>query len=133
MPSNTAGGWPYPLPAEPTRDGAVNMKALADTSQARLNTVAVWAAYTVAAFDVNGLWYAAAWSAFGMQWDAIPTISASASTGSIGGDANVHVQVYRPHNSANGMVLQGAYVKDGRVFSGNLDVYVIAIGPGRYL
>lgn len=31
MPAETAGHIPYPLPAEPVRDGAVNMKAIAES------------------------------------------------------------------------------------------------------
>ena len=36
MPSNTAHGYPYPLPTEPVRDGAVAIKNLADANQARV-------------------------------------------------------------------------------------------------
>ena len=133
MPSTTPGGWPYPLPTEPVRDGAANITNLANANQMRLASLAVFGQYVIGAFDANGLWYAAAWSAYGMAWDAVPAIVASASTGTTGGDAGVHVQIYRPHNSAAGMVLQAAYVKDGRGFSGNIDLYVIAIGPGRWI
>lgn len=36
MPSATANGYPYPLPTEPVRDGAVAIKNLADAVEARL-------------------------------------------------------------------------------------------------
>jgi hypothetical protein len=35
MPSQTAGGLPYPLPSEPVRDGAVAIKNLADAIEGR--------------------------------------------------------------------------------------------------
>lgn len=35
MPSNTASGYPYPLPTEPVKDGAVAIKNLADAVQLR--------------------------------------------------------------------------------------------------
>lgn len=31
MPSNTSGGFPYPLPSEPVRDGAIRIQGLAET------------------------------------------------------------------------------------------------------
>jgi len=36
MPSQTAQGYPYPLPSEPVRDGAVAIRNLAEAIQARL-------------------------------------------------------------------------------------------------
>jgi hypothetical protein len=35
MPGTTAGGLPYPLPSDPTRNGAADIKALADALQLR--------------------------------------------------------------------------------------------------
>src|SRR4029077_21232150 len=55
MPSATAGGWPYPLPTEPVRDGAVNIQNLANKAQSRLGNQAILALFFSGAFDVNGL------------------------------------------------------------------------------
>jgi hypothetical protein len=131
MPSNTAGGFPYPLATEPTRDGAAAIQALATETDHRLGPQAVVSFYAVGTFDSNGLWYAPAWSTYGVTWTAVPQVVASASTGAVGGDAGVHVQVYRPQSSTNSAVLQANYVKDGRGFVGNIDLYVIAIGTGK--
>jgi hypothetical protein len=55
MPTNTAGKWPYPLPTEPTRDGAINMQALADTADRRLANCGVqYGAVGGGVADANG-------------------------------------------------------------------------------
>lgn len=133
MPSSNSGGWPYPLPTEPVRDGANAIKSLADANSMRLKNMTVWGAYMVGAFDSNSLWYASAWTSYGVQWDSVPAITAVAGQSGVGGDAGVLIWVYRPHNSATGMVLGANYVKDGRGFQGSIDLYVHAIGQGRYI
>lgn len=131
MPSATAGGWPYPLPTEPTRDGAANIKALADDAQSRFGPDATVGMHVVAAFDVNGLWYAPTWASWGITWSQNPVVTAMAGGNGLGGDAGFNIQIYQPHNSAGALVLQGNYVKDGRTINGAIDVYIIAVGYGR--
>lgn len=127
MPSNTAGGWPYPLPTEPVRDGAVAIKALADQANKRLVNLSVFGVRTVAAFDANGLWYAP-WATWGQTWAGIPASMAMAANSNAGLDAGVNLTIYEPHNSATSLVLLARYVKDGRVFQGNIDVHIQAMG-----
>lgn len=127
MPSATAGGWPYPLPTEPTRDGATNMEALAREADKRLGQLAVHGQPTVVAFDANGLWYFN-WSSWGITWLAPPAVAAMVGQTTVGGDAGVNVQIYQPHTNAGTLVLMGNYVKDGRAFNGNIDMYIIATG-----
>jgi hypothetical protein len=130
MPTNTAGGWPYPLPTEPTRDGAVNMQALADQAQKRLAEWSLVPVATVALFNVNGLVYIA-WSDLlpaGQTWATVPTIVAGVGQTTTAGDAGVGVQVYQPHNTVTTLVLQANYLKDGRVFTGNINLFALASG-----
>lgn len=126
MPS-AIGNWPYPLAGEPVRDGQAAIQALATQANKRLGTFSVFAINTVAGFDVNGLWYAN-WSAFSQTWSGLPVAIVTVKQTTIGNDAGVNTQIYHPHNSATTLVVQANYVKDGRNFTGNIDVSIIAIG-----
>jgi len=127
MPSATPGGWPYPTPPEAVREGAANIQALATENEKRLGAYSVIGAPTVCAFDSNGLWYFN-WSTWGITWTGNPAVVAMAGQTTTGNDAGVNIQIYQPHTNAGTLVLQANYTKDGRMFSGNIDVYIMATG-----
>lgn len=131
MPSATAGGWPYPLPTEPVRDGAVNIQNLANKAQSRLGNQAILALFFSGAFDVNGLYYAPTWASQGVTFSATPIVLVTPLQTAIGGDAGINVQIYQPQTNVSAAVFQANYVKDGRNYNGTLGIYVIAIGPGE--
>lgn len=84
--------------------------------------------WNVGNFDSNGLWYAS-WSAMGVTWSSTPAVSAMVSVFSTGGgQVPVHLQTYKPHNSASTLVLQANYVQAGDVFRGAIDLCLIAMG-----
>ena len=131
MPSATAGGWPYPLPTEPVRDGAVNIQSLANKSQSRLGNQAVFAAFFSGSFDVNGLYYAPTWASQGVTFSVTPVVVAMALNTITGADAGVNISIYQPQTSVAAAVFMAHMVKDGRMYNGPLGIYVIAIGPGE--
>lgn len=132
MPSNTAGGWPYPLATEATRDGATAIQNLATENERRLAGQMVIGVYAVANFDGNGLWYAPDWrTQYNCYWTSAPAVTVICGTTTTGGDSGVVAHVYMPHNSAQQLVLGANYVKDGRVYTGLIDLFIVAAGTGR--
>ena len=127
MPANTAGGWPYPLPTEPVKDGAVAIQNIANESQKRLGDASVFAIEAVFLFDSNGLCYTN-WSTYGITWAARPVTTASSANTVIGANGGVDVGLYQPNNSATVLVLTAHYVSNGANFTGNITVDVISVG-----
>jgi hypothetical protein len=128
-----SGNWPYPVGTDKVVQGDDAIKALADEAAKRLGIHAVVALRDVLTYDANGLNYRL-WSVGGagggpVTWTALPTVSVLIGQTTAGGDSGVNVQLYQPHNSITQLVTQASYVKDGRPFTGGIDVHIIAIGP----
>jgi hypothetical protein len=132
MPSATPGGWPYPLPGEPVRDGSAAIANLAAKSQDRLNKYCVFGAYFVGNFNSSGLYYPNGWASMGVTFTTTPIVSAIPLLGATGNGLGVALSIYNPQNSPTAAVFMCHKCTDGNVFTGTLEFYAIAIGEGKW-
>lgn len=89
----------------------------------------IYAFNTVALFDVNGLWYCGWATVPGAPvWSEVPATVALVTQTTIYNDAGVSLGTYQPHNNETSLVLQANYCLDGRPFTGNIGVQIIAEG-----
>lgn len=121
--------FPYPEPSEPVRNGAANIRALAEAIANRLFTIIagnrVDARRVVATFGSNG----EAIVPYSFAFSAVPACSATASNSDASADAGVVLTFYQPQFWQQQFTVLARYAKDGRIFTGNLDMYYVAVGP----
>lgn len=96
MPSQTAGGLPYPLPTEPVKEGAVAIRNLAEATDRRIYPVnySVVAIDKTVTTDVNGF--------FMVPWSPLLTVIGGMANERTVGDYNTSPTILRIVQLNNG-------------------------------
>jgi hypothetical protein len=123
MPSNT-NGLPWPLPSEPVRDGAVNIRALAD----RLNSLSLWREYQ----SGRGAYTPNAGGLFNLTWPHAFKVGTTPAiffnVRSLAGGSFIPYAFLESTGDHNGVVIHVHELQGNQPWGAGVDVHWLAIG-----